>query len=132
MPECRSEVEAHPAFCQIVRFRHRPVMHNRARIANRDEVIFPAIGQLFDARYHLPGRQGRPGVNFSFLFFAGGKDLDVGAAHVDDQYIHWEDLRLDCNLACLLEHLGLGRDNAQQFVPGFDKRLGALVLQRCC
>jgi hypothetical protein len=63
-------------------------MHNRARIADRDDVIFPAIRQLFDARYHLPGRQGRPRLNLSFHFFAGGKELDVGAAHVNDQYIH--------------------------------------------
>jgi hypothetical protein len=64
-------------------------MHDRARISNRHHVIFPAIGQFLDARNHLPGRQGRPGVNFSFVFFAGGEDLDVGAAHVDDQDIHW-------------------------------------------
>src|SRR6476619_2879605 len=38
--------------------------------------------------------------------------------------------RLD--LACLLEHFGFGRDNTHQFVPGFDKRLGALVLQCRC
>jgi hypothetical protein len=72
-------------------------MHNRARIANRDEVIFPAIGQLFDVRYHLPGRQGRPGVNFSSHFFLPeAKDLDVPPTSMTS--IFMEDLRLDWDL----------------------------------
>ena len=87
-PERRLEVEAHPAGSQILRVGHRPIVQNRAGIADRHNVVAPPVGELPDSRDHLFGRHFWPGSELPFVVLAGRKDFDVGAAHVDDQHVH--------------------------------------------
>ena len=46
--ECRCEIESHPALSQIPRFRHRPVVDNRPRVADGYGVVFPIRDKLPD------------------------------------------------------------------------------------
>ena len=63
-------------------------MHDRARIADRQDIVFPVAGEFLDARDHLLRRHRRSGLDFTLLLLAVGEDLDVGTADVDDQNIH--------------------------------------------
>ena len=64
------------------------MVEDRAGIADRHDVIAPVAGELPDACDHLLGGHLWSGIEFPLFRLAGGEDFDVGAADVDDQYIH--------------------------------------------
>ncbi len=82
------EIEAHPAFAQVGRVAHGPVVQHGARIADTDRVIVPIGRALLHAGDHLLGGHFGTGVEFAMLAGAGDQILDVRAADVDHQYVH--------------------------------------------
>ena len=59
-------------------------------------------------------------------FLAGGQNLDVCSANINDQYVHQPGSWFSSGL---FERGALGFDDRQQVVPGFHERLRALILQ---
>ena len=66
-----------------------PIVHDRARDSRSTATsYFQSPASSLTPADHLPRRQRRPGIDVPLLLLAGGEDLDVGAADVDDQDIH--------------------------------------------
>src|SRR5260370_23055066 len=80
--------EVNPSGSEVVRFDERTIVNDRARVADGDAVVFPALGGGEDIFRHLLGSHGGTGRNFVGNAFVARGDFDVGAANVDDDDFH--------------------------------------------
>ena len=60
-----------------------PVMEDRSRVTDRNDVIFPIAGEFLHAVHHFSGRQLFPGRKLPAFLLAGGKNLDVRTADIN-------------------------------------------------
>ena len=80
-----AKVEPDPSLCQVVRLGGRPILADQARVADRYDVVLPALGQLLHALNHLQWCHLLPGRKPPSLRLTGCEDLDARAADVDDE-----------------------------------------------
>ena len=79
-----------PSGGEVVRLGERTIMDDRARVADGDAVVFPALGGGENIFRHLLGGHGGTGGNFDGNAVVAGGDLDVGSANVDYENFHLE------------------------------------------
>ena len=87
--ESVAEVEIDPARAEVVRFGDRPAVANLAGIADRDALDGQSAVASFTPSISACGVSSFPDGNFGFLGLLGLPDLDVGAADIDDEDVHF-------------------------------------------
>src|ERR1017187_3941298 len=85
VPERLGEIKPHPASAEIVRFAQRMVVNHGSRVAYRDDVVIPVLGDSLYIPDHPAGGHGWAGGNLALLGLSGGQQLDVSAANIDHQ-----------------------------------------------
>src|SRR5262249_6870430 len=84
------EIKSYPTAPEIMRFHKRPIPDDHSRVANGYRLILPVPGEFFNSSDHPLRRHCRPRRKLPRLRLPGGKDLYVGSADIDGEYIHNE------------------------------------------
>src|SRR5664280_155881 len=88
--ECLLKVKTHPSGGQIMWLRNRPPLRHHPGITNRYHIVLPLPGQLSGLGDHPFRRQLRTRDELPRLVLSRGQNLDVGAAYIHSQHIHYD------------------------------------------
>src|SRR4030095_5998888 len=86
--ESRFKIEAGPPFSTVPWLRHLPVPKNWTGVTDGNSFILPIRDELLHAGNHLLWCQSWTGIKLAMNLVAGGKDLHVSSAYINNQHIH--------------------------------------------
>src|SRR5437660_5740626 len=89
------EIKSDPAWREVLWLLDHATVLNDSRIADRDCIVLPIRGKLFDSSNHLPGRQLRTAWKRASRLMSRGTELHVGATNVYDKHFHGVALLLE-------------------------------------
>src|SRR5262245_28629918 len=109
------EIKSYPTAPEIMRFHKRPIPDDHARVAIGYRLILPVLSEFLEPSDHLLRCHCRPRGKLPRLRLSGGKDLYVGSADIDGEYIHNE-ASLRSTRACSVKsrHLLSSYQNAER------------------
>src|SRR5262249_21318613 len=82
------KVEADPTAAEVEGLDNRPALEHVTRVADGNHLVGPVGSGVLDLLDHLFRSQGGAGGHFARLLLAGGQQVHVRPADVNDQDVH--------------------------------------------